>query len=350
MEHQENANQLTGLRALYDGMKGHNYALPDCIKFIFEHLNEYDELDYWDIAAVTGDSVAMVYNHNLSSCSEYCVSGYLEGEEYITSVFDAFGFAVEYADFEKVKNNKAHFSQKIVDYIDRGVPVLAITNFLIDDLDLVGAHLFIIGYENGGNTLKLLLWGEKVINCELNDINALALIFIGEKRRDVSLEEIYLHCGRKMQYWLTLPERNGMYFGAAAFRAWANDIEVGRFEDENLDLWENYGVYVCNLATTPAIPFFVFERLARMNSEHSSYLELYKKITGIFPACVPDDFVPKGEKKDGLWSELEKLEAGLNPDKVRVTMKSKKKRDEIVANLREYANRLDKAVDILRGC
>jgi len=60
MENME--NRLTDIRELADGMKGHNYGLPDYVKFILERLGWSDKPDYWDIAAITGDSVAQVYN------------------------------------------------------------------------------------------------------------------------------------------------------------------------------------------------------------------------------------------------------------------------------------------------
>lgn len=148
-------------------MQGHNYALPDCIKYIFERIGDYEYLDFWNIAAVTGDAVAQVYNHNPSTRCEYCVSE-------------------------------------------------------------------IIGYENDGNVVKLLVSDKETIDYEINNNNKLDLIFIGDKQKNVSIEDIYISAIKKMPYWLTLSEQNGMYFGEEAFYKWADDIEMGRFAVEGI--------------------------------------------------------------------------------------------------------------------
>ena len=117
----------------------------------------------------------------------------------------------------------------------------------------VGSYCLIVGYENEGKLVKLLIEGTKTIDYSIVENNKLDLVFIGEKKYDVSLEQIYLQIIDKMHYWLTLPERNGMSFGAVAYRAWADDIISGRFEAENFDLWGNYGVYVCLLYTSRCV-------------------------------------------------------------------------------------------------
>ncbi|MCI8553881.1 MAG: hypothetical protein HFJ80_02915, partial [Clostridiales bacterium] len=265
-------------------MKGFNYALPDCIKYLFECLGDFEYLDYWDIAAVTGDTVAQVYDRSPSSCCEYCVSGYLEGQEYISSVFDDFGYTCEYASAEQIEANPTHYIQKIREYIDSGIPVFAVANKNdIPDWETdVGTHCLVIGYECNGQILKLLLWDQIIKDYDAGGIDKLELIFIGEKQREVTQEELYVKSVQKMPHWLTLPAQGGKSFGAAAFRAWAEDIEGGRFEEENLSLWDNYGVYVVNLATSPAIPFFILKRLADRNPAYSDYRVLYEQIRQLF--------------------------------------------------------------------
>ncbi len=236
---------MSDIRPLIDGMKGHNYALPDCIKFILERLGEYEELNFWNIAAINGDTVAQVYNQNPTTSCEYCVSGYLAGAEHIAYVFGVLGYEYEYVTAEQFNKDTVHYLRKITEYIKNGVPILVKTN--LNDIPAwesdVGIHCLIVGY-NHKNVLELLVSDTTPIEYEVTEENKLDLIFIGSKKREVSLEEIYLKIINKMSYWLTLPERNGMYFGSAAYRAWADDIENGRFAEEGLPLWENYGVYV----------------------------------------------------------------------------------------------------------
>ena len=84
--------KIANNRPLLDGMKGHNYGLPDCMKFILECKGWGEKPDFWDIAAITGDTVAQVYNRNLTTSCEYCVSGYLARPENIKYVFDKTAF------------------------------------------------------------------------------------------------------------------------------------------------------------------------------------------------------------------------------------------------------------------
>lgn len=337
------ANQLDDIRNLIDGMQGHNYALPDCLKFILERVGGHQNLDFWNIAAITGDVVAQVYNHNLTTSCEYCVSGYLSGPEYLSYIFYLLGYNHEYANVEKIIADKNNYIRKIIDYIDKDIPVLVKTN--LNDIPAwesdVGTHCLIVGYENNGQTLKLLVHDNFTIDYEINDENKLDLVFIGKKKREVSLEEIYLNIIKKMPYWLTLPEHSGMFFGAAAYRAWADDIEAGRFTNESLPLWENYGVYVCNLATSGGEPTYIFKKLADMNPKYTELANVGVRIQNLLPAETPTG------GRSLLWIQLEELGGCMNMDDVKITMRDKEKRGKVASALRDYAQRLDQAIELM---
>ena len=168
------------------------------------------------------------------------------------------------------------------------------------------------------------------------------LVFVGEKQREVTLEELYRNAAQKMTHWLTLPECDGVFYGAAAYRAWADDIEAGRFADDNLPLWENYGVYVCNLATSGGFPEYVLMKLADINKSYSYLAQLGEKIQRL----LPNEGWMEG--KIMLWVQLEELDGGMDMGKVRATMRDKEKRSKVAAALRDYAERLDQAVDLLK--
>ena len=340
------ANLLPDMRSICDGYQGHNYGLPDCLAYVWERLNESVNLTYWDFAAITGDSTAQVYNRNPSTRCEYCVSGYLAGAEHIGQVFSALGYGYAYATAAQINSDKDTHLRKVTQYIDAGLPVLvktAMANVPGWESD-VGTYCPIVGYNDGGRTLLLMGGMHRLIKYETGGEIKMDWIFAGDKLREVTLEELYLGAVKRIPYWLTLPERDGMFFGAAAFRAWADDIENERYEDEKTNLWTDYSVYVVNLATSPAIPYFMLKKLAEMNSAYSGYRQLHDKISTLFPAFKPDDMVPD-ESKGGLWSELEHLGGGLNV--TREVLCDKEKRSKISAALRDYASRLDKAVELL---
>ena len=346
MEQGKNANQLGEIRKLWDGMKGHNYGLPDSVKFILERIGRNEKRpDFWDIAALTGDTVSQVYNHNLTTRCEYCVSGYLAGAEHIAYVFDTLGYDHEYTGVKKMIADMAFYQQKIMEYIDKGIPILVKAN--IADIpgwkSDVGTYPLVIGYENGGQILKMIVCNSGTIDYEMNEKCKLDLVFIGERKREVSLEELYLSTVRKMSHWLRLPERDGMFFGAAAYRVWADDIESGRFEDESIALWDNYGVYVCNLATSGGLPAYILRKLAEKNPVYSELAHVGEKIHTLLPSESPTG------GKSLLWVQLEELGGGMDMKAVRLTMRDKQKRAKVAAALRNYADRLDQAVELLHG-
>jgi len=339
-------NKLSGIRELFDGMKGHNFGLPDCFKFILERVGAGEKPDFWDIGAVSGDTVAQVYNSNPSTRCDYSVSGHLAGAGHIAYVFDALGYAHEYAEAGKVNSDKAPYLKKIAAYIDKGVPVLAITN--INDVPAwdsdVGTYCLIVGYENSDQKIKLLIGGTTVIDYDMSGEVKLDLAFIGEKQREVPLEELYINAIRKMPGWLTRPKHNGVFFGSGAYRAWAGDIEAGRFENmDKYKLWDNYGVYVCNLATRGGEPTFLFRKLAEMNPEYSGLAVLGGKIQELLPCETPTG------GRSLLWIKLEELEGGMNMDEVKITMCDREKRTAVASALRDYAGCLDKAVELLNA-
>ena len=339
---------LTGIRELFEGSKGHNYELPDCLKFIFERVGAYEDIIYWDIAALAGDTAAQVYNRSITTSCSYSVSAYLAGREHIDYMFNALGYGYEYATAEQFNANSAPYLRKIIEYINSGVPVLVKTN--LNDIPNwhsdVGTYCLIVGVscENEKIMLKLLVGGTVPINHELSGHDKIDLIFIGEKQREVTLEDIYLSAIKNMVHWLTLPERNGMCFGSAAYRAWADDIDNGRFSDENIPLWENYGVYVVNLATSGGgAPAYVCSKLAEANLKYSKLLSLKEKILTLTPTESPD-----GSGRCLLWIKLDDLGGGMDVNIVRETMRDKEKRSKIADALRDYANRLDKVVELLK--
>ena len=147
-------------------MQGHNFVLPDCLKFLLECMGEEESLDFWDIAALTGDTVAQVYDRFPSDRREYCVSGYLAGRSYMAYVFDVLGYGLEYAESRDIAADPARYREKVAAFIDRGIPVLAVTNLRAVpgwESD-VGTHALVVGYTDSGRILKLLVRDTVVID------------------------------------------------------------------------------------------------------------------------------------------------------------------------------------------
>lgn len=333
-------NKLSNIRGIINGSEGKNYALPDCMAFLMERIGEQLELNYWLFAGITGDGLTQVYNKNNTTSCEYCVSGYLASPEHIGYIFDSIGYEHKYITAEEINANKTTYLETLLSYIDRGIPVIVKTNKNTHpgfETDVLTYFIF-VGYEEYGKTLLFIREDNATLfKYDTADIIEQDWIFVGEKKRNIPLEEIVRNAVLKMPHWLTLPEKNGMCFGAQAFCAWADDIENGRYENEK-DLWGNYGVYVANLATNAGNSGNEPYLIKKFSEIDSKYIDMCNQILNLY--------VKMSNQTGGIWKSLEDLGGGFN-----ITieaMQDKKRRSQIAAKIREAANCLDEVVKILQ--
>ena len=321
-------NILQDVREIIRGEVGENYPLPDYMAFLMERLGEKPKINYWYwiFAGITGDGTTQIYNRNITSYID-SASQYLSTDpDYIKYIFDAVGYGHTYVTAEQINANKLMYIETFMAYIDRGIPVIA-----IDGL----SQYLLIGYEDNGK--RLLFHGGNPYDTTGEITHN--WIFVGDKKQDISLDDIYRNTVHKMTHWLTLPERNSMFFGAEAFREWADDIENGKYE-KDIDLWSNYANYVCNLATNAGncegIPFIVAEFL-KSNPE---YKEMCEKIF--------EQYVKMSNQKDEhIWKALENLGGGFNV--THEVMRDKEKRSKIADVLRRGGKHMDEVVRILKA-
>ncbi|MDR1261865.1 MAG: hypothetical protein LBK46_00090 [Oscillospiraceae bacterium] len=335
-------NKLLNIRGIGDGMQGKNYIFDDIMAFLMERLGR-PELDYWLFTGVTGDGVAMVYNRKPTTHCEYCVSGFLAGSRYVRSVFEAVGYGCDYITAAQVNMDKAAWLKKLMESIDKGIPVVVKT--ALSDMPAfpndVGTYFLCVGYEDGGNALLFVSNSEG----SLYKYHAAGKIrqdwiFVGEKVKEFTADEIVRAAAVNMTHWLSFPEKDGVFFGAQAFRAWADDIGSGRYDNES-DMWGNYGVFFCNLATnswanniSDAPHASLLYKLAKLNPEYSDVRDK-----------VAEQYfrIGNGDGKGGIWNELEGLGGGFNAN--HETLHDN--RAQIAAKLREAAECTDEIVRVL---
>ena len=333
------SNILPNVRGIINGGEGKNYGLPDCMAYLMESIGESEELNYWLFAGVTGEGLTQVYNKNNTSSCEYCVSGYLAGPLHTEYLFDAIGYNHSYVSSEQINSNKAIYVDKIMSYIDKGVPVIVKTNlntrpgFKTDVL----TYFIYVGYEDYGNTLLFIREETATIfKYDTREMIEQDWIFIGDKKCDISYEEIIRNAVIKMPYWFKLPERNGMCFGAEAFRTWADNIENGRYENEK-DLWGNYSVYIVNLATNAGNSGnepYIIKKFAEIDSRYQIMCDQIMNL-----------YVNLSNQDGGVWKALEELGGGFNV--TREVMCNKEKRTQIAMIIRKAADYCDELVKIL---
>ena len=323
------SNSIPLIHPLINDNAGENYWFNGCARYVMECLSE-PEYDYSFFAGLTGDVFTQFYPGGDSCCA---VSDFQMGPEYAKWVFGQVGYDCEYVTKQELLADQEHYLRKIMAHIDRGLPVIHNTG---------GVY---VGYEDGGKTLLFLthewtepkrvdVFGEKVAG-DRHDLRF--MIFIGEKKRDVPLARIYRDAILRLPALLTT--RTDEYvFGAQAFRAWADDIESGKYDDPAVleKKWNNYTNYVCVLATNGSCCFSFLDKAKELNPDMTFLDEisaLYRKMGGMWGGETPE----KGC--------LEKLGGGFNVSYK--TLQNMKKRAKIVAKIREFADCVDEVVRIL---
>jgi len=353
------------IRPLIHDNYGENYWFNGCAAYAMEALNEPD-YDYWFFAGLTGDIFTQFYP--LKSCAvsgihgDCAVSDTLMGPDYAKWVFDQAGYACEYVTELELLAKREHYMQKIKVSIDRGVPVITLCWGVF------------VGYEDDGKTLlyithemeepgRLTAGSERFLEESefhyteerIMPFHRFDLIFVGEKQREAPLAKLYREAIERLPALLTTQTENYI-FGAKAFRAWADDIENGKYDDlatlEGDAKWDNYTNYVCVLATNSSCCFGFLEKAMELNPDMAWLKELYKlyRLQGALWTrhdgnAEETRFRKEYEKRHGKITTLEKLGGGFNIS--HKTLSNPKKRAKIVAKIREFADVTDEVLRVL---
>lgn len=175
--------------------------------------------------------------------------------------------------------------------------------------------------------------------CENGDTAAQesrGLVFVGEKKSQRKLGQIYRDAITALPDLLTTRTEN-YCFGASAFRAWADEIAGGRYDNmkpEEFDSWFMYCNYVCVLATNGSCCHEFLNRARRLNPDFT----FIEKLDQIY------------SKMARMWEKdpdsLEAIGGGFN-----ITLEALQdipRRDRIVAKIRGFADCAEEVVRILR--
>ncbi len=333
-------NVIPNIHQLITMHYGENYWFNGCAKYVMECLNEPD-YDYWFFAGLTGDNLAQVFAYDRFRGDG--ASDYLTGQSarFVEKVFDACGYASTFVNAKSIQSNRTMYLQTLISYIDKGIPVIRYH---------MGWGVF-AGYEDYGKVLLYMtadkLEPERIpfedvftkhggfYDEQAGDLG-FGWLFVGEKKWHVELKQVYRDIIRNMPKLLTT-KTDGYCFGPEAFRAWAAQIESGKFDNmkpEELDGWDMYKIYVCNLATNGSCNETFFKRAMELN-----------------PDLTFLDEISKLYRQTGrLWNDqngedLEAIGGGFN-----VTLgvlQDRDKRDRIVAKILEFADCMDRVLAVL---
>jgi AraC-like DNA-binding protein len=245
---------------LLDKYQGQNYAFNACMAMLMEYLGESKDYDYWFFSGVSGDCFTQVYGQDLTKWYQ-CLSHACFDEHLIKRVFDACGYDYTFVSPQSFSANREKYIQKVVSYIDRDLPVIVKGfNFPYSEkLIPVEEITCIVGYENNGQTL-LCLPDTSATPKSFPLDTPYTLVFAEEKKKAPTLPEVYHQAIANIPLLNLASPRDGVSFGAHAFLDWAENIENGTYDDipdDDLDIWRDYGEYLCIIATNVFCPNFL---------------------------------------------------------------------------------------------
>lgn len=331
----QSSNQIPLLHRLVNPYDGENYGFAGCARYVMEAQDEPD-YGYWFFAGLTGDVFTQHYHYTRSLWDG--ISGYLMAEDpaqYTAELFGRCGYAATYIPAADLRGDAGRL-QQLTDWVDRGIPVITWGH-------RTGVYA---GYEDGGQTL-LYITGDsgQPQRVTLDDaLQAQGLadgwIFIGAKTASRELAQLYRDAIRAIPQRFGV--RTGAYcFGPQAFRAWADDIEHGRFDGRTaagFDVWYDYTNYVCVLSTNGSCCHEFLRRARELNPE-MGYLEeisaLYRRTAEIWGG---DDY-----RNDP--DSLEVLGGGFNV--TLEVLQDRQRRSKIAAKIRACADTMDQVEQIL---
>lgn len=346
MNVKQSNNTLPNLRQMVHPEYGQNYWFNGCASYVMECLGE-KEFDYWFFAGLTGENFTQIFSKNYfrgSSALDYLLSE--KGNHHVVEeIFEKCGYASTFIPLKQILSNREMYVQMLMAYIDKGIPVI------LNDYGNNPHNRFswgvLVGYADYGKTL-LYLGGDGTVPDSISvedllpkgsagqDDHCHGWLFIGEKQESKDLAGIY------RERILTLPqllayENENYCFGAKAFRAWADHIENGFFEQitpEEFDNWDMHTVYVCCLATNSGGCRGFLDKALALDPDMefiSSVIELYRK-TGHY-------------WNDDNGTDLEALGGGFNV--TLEALQNTSKRKAIADKARAFADCIEKVSAVI---
>lgn len=240
---------IPNVEKLYEN-PAENYMFPSCMRSVMGALGEDKSFDFIFFAGVTGDLFMQTwmypkwqYNDSYSQTCHHTLVP-------IQKAFTACGYAYDYVPKAELQRDKSKYVQKIVESIDKGIPVLT--------FGIAGPPIcsVIFGYDENGDVL--IGWSQftdephpendgpheacfsKNYFQKRNGLDKSdALIFIKDKKNTPSIADGIRKSILNIPMFASFPETTGLYaqrivFGKQAFDAWADSLlDDSCFQDES---------------------------------------------------------------------------------------------------------------------
>lgn len=359
-----NTKMISTLSQLANSDDGENYYFNAMARQVMVCFGETKFADYSLFGGITGDIFTQFYRLNTCDIKGVGACDYYLGLCGIVNVFHKIGYMAESFSVRELQSDYDYFLDKIRVSIDKGIPVIWYHP------GMVGV---IVGYEGDGKTL-LYLNGEmeKPEKMVLDDdffknspdtsvynehnIDTFGWVVVSGKTADVSLAEIYRNAILELPKLLTM-HTDEYVFGANAFRAWADDIENGKYDNMTPEDFDGnffaYDIYVLNLSTNSGGCQSFLQKAQELNPDFAFLEDVRKqyRITNYLwngGYWINDVHSPEErEEMKRLYGDysLETL-GGAFGCKLE-TLQDKNKRAPIVKQMRRFAACIDEVVRIL---
>ncbi len=319
---------LSNTHNLVTWMHGQNYLFNGCMQYLMECLGADKQYDYWFFSGVTGDSFTQVYRPDWSKFTS-CLSQDAFSREMAKKAFDACGYEFQYVDKAELQAHKSRYIKKIVNSINAGIPVISRTN------DDGGQFSAICGYEDNGKTL-LFMEGDKTEPTRYTDGlsgktgSPLCLVFAGKKKTAPPIADVYRQAVMNIPHQITLPAKDGLVFGKAAFDSWADALRNNDFTgvpDDKMDTWKIQGTYICIAGTNGCSRGYIKKAL-----ELNPDMVFINKLAPIF------------ERQQMLFESMLSIGGGFEITKE--TLRNQELKLPIIAKIREFSKCCDEIMDV----
>ncbi len=273
---------------------GQNYPFGACIAKLMECLGGDTSLYTYDFfAGLAGDDFVMCYGDN-EKCND-CVSVCADTEVFLSRVCGMIGLEYRLVKKAEWAADTRQYYNFVKHFIDKGLPVLC------------------SGVGNNTNYDLLISYDDKTTKCHLScgdDVQygtdipfaeiECDLIFIENLPKIDDFAAVYRKAVLQLPMLMTAePTADGVYFGADAYRRWAEDTVNGRYDaytDDTFKSWVHWHIYICNLATNGGHGESFLRRAYELNPE----LTFVPEVIALF------------HENDKVWNALESLGGGFN--------------------------------------
>lgn len=322
-------NMIPNIHRFITSEYGENYWFNGCARYVMEALGEFKQepdFGYWFFSGLTGDILTQVFSYGdyMGECISACRYRH-EGGEYLKSIFERCGYESTYVTIGQLKADKELYLAQLIEYIDKGIPVISIKQHW-------PPWCVYVGYEEYGQKLLMLTDNLSIPHCisvdeVFGDCADLTWVFIGDRKKTIGLAEAYKDALAAIPHLFSMKNEK-FCCGAEAFYAWASRIESGYFDqlsEETFKKWEMYTSNICNMATNGCCAVTFLNRVKELNPDLrfiDDIIQQYETLAHIW------------EKDDG--KDLESIGAGFN---ISLDMlKDQNRRLFIVNRLREAGN------------